>query len=1187
MKKTRKYIQYPTYNDPKFNIKITNHPDFVDTKYIANLANIRSVEEKATEQIEDHVFEIASYQLFIKTFLSLNTPYNSMLLYHGLGTGKTCSAIGTSEDIRNYYKQFNIDGKIYIIASPNVQDNFRLQLFNETKLISINGEWNINGCVGKSIINEINPLHIKNYPRDKLIQHIKSIINKYYVFLGYTKLAKLINTLIEKDPINYLDLQKMFNDNLVIIDEYHNMRTEIDMESLKSKKNTTEQLDNLVEHTQNMRLLLLSATPLYNNYKEIIWTLNLLRKNDKRSKITSSDIFTLAGFTANGREKLLEYSRGYISFVKGDNPFIFPYKLYPPMYPNYYKQIIESDDFPTIQLNGKNINDLDDNSRSTISDEYTNNSMDDEGSPSSSLIQLRDKNDNTNMNILNKLITMVKLEKEQYDTYSYIIQNTIANNPNFKELKGFKYTDLLLPLQSLNITYPVDVGFGGSPPPNSLVGTNGLLQIVNYVDHSKFKITYAYNSKHTGFFKPGTVDSPSILKQYSSKIHEICCHIQKSIGIVLIYSNFIDGGLVPMAMALEEMGIHRHNGTNLFSNVNTAKKGSYVMITGEPVISPNNLEDVNNATNINNLYGEQIKVILITKAGSEGIDLKYIRQVHIMDPWYNMNRIEQIIGRAVRNYSHKDLPFEQRNVQIFLYGSLCPHPDTNIESLDVYMYRKAEKKAIHIGEVTRLLKQGAVDCILNYEQQQFTYKNLNDNYHLGEIVQTFSDGVTILNLKIGDLPFSANCDYMSVCEYQCIPMEKISKKQNEIMNEYVIKMNTDNVQTSIKELFKQSYTYTYEELYTELNSKKNYNNYQIYYALTQIINSKQTIIDMMNRPGTLVNIGRFYLFQPVEINDENINIYDRIRPIPNKRHKLHININEQTDEVNEMKTIQNIKKHTKLINITKSTLTKHMTVIEKAFKGSNQIKIDKHDEYASYKYMGISINVISEIFNDMGMEDLYRLVIHTYIDQMNYDEKLQLLEYVLSNQIRNDIAMNNNKLYYLPYIVAYFQNELIIKYNGIKFIIMYKIQNDVLKFSPIVISTIEGEGGGEPEDILEVVPSFDDMNHIEEYMNNMCSNFKNSKNKYLGFMDYDVKKKSYYFKIKDNGGKRNTGRLCYQKIKKEVIINFKEIIPSNIVDILTSQKTFTKPKEYLCILLMLLMRKLQLYYGPEYYKCIN
>ena len=42
-----------------------------------------------------------------------------------------------------------------------------------------------------------------------------------------------------------------------------------------------------------------------------------------------------------------------------------------------------------------------------------------------------------------------------------------------------------------------------------------------------------------------------------------------------------------------------------------------------------------------------LKVVIITKAGAEGLDFKNIRQVHILEPWYNLNRSEQVIGRAV------------------------------------------------------------------------------------------------------------------------------------------------------------------------------------------------------------------------------------------------------------------------------------------------------------------------------------------------------------------------------------------------------------------------------------------------------------------------------------------------------------------------------------------------------------
>jgi WD40 repeat protein len=107
-----------------------------------------------------------------------------------------------------------------------------------------------------------------------------------------------------------------------------------------------------------------------------------------------------------------------------------------------------------LYLNGKNINDLDNSDVSPPIDSPIYDLSTDK------TIQLKDvpeRNKITNMTILNHLITVVQLDPLQYQTYSYIIQNTIAMNPNFTEFTGFKYTDLQLPLQSLNISYPFEV----------------------------------------------------------------------------------------------------------------------------------------------------------------------------------------------------------------------------------------------------------------------------------------------------------------------------------------------------------------------------------------------------------------------------------------------------------------------------------------------------------------------------------------------------------------------------------------------------------------------------------------------------------------------------------------------------------------------------------------------------------
>ena len=130
---------YPNLNDPNFNIKISERKEFYDTKYDGEIKNVSEEGEKLCNA----EFELSPHQIFVRNFLSFQTPYNSVLLYHGLGTGKTCSAITVAEEMRDYIKQVGVSHKILVVASPNVQENFKLQLFDENKLKLIDGVWNI------------------------------------------------------------------------------------------------------------------------------------------------------------------------------------------------------------------------------------------------------------------------------------------------------------------------------------------------------------------------------------------------------------------------------------------------------------------------------------------------------------------------------------------------------------------------------------------------------------------------------------------------------------------------------------------------------------------------------------------------------------------------------------------------------------------------------------------------------------------------------------------------------------------------------------------------------------------------------------------------------------------------------------------------------------------------------------
>ena len=190
-------------------------------------------------------------------------------------------------------------------------------------------------------MSEINPTNLKGISKEKITSLINSLINKYYSFVGYTELSHYIqNKTVPPDNVNYTAaqrkeyklkrIQKYFDNRLIIIDEVHNIRQGDDN---KDKKKTSSLLLNICKYANNLRLLLLSATPMYNSYKEIIWLINLMNVNDNRSTISESDIFDKNGnfiesstddngnISESGKELLMRKLTGYVSFVRGENPY--------------------------------------------------------------------------------------------------------------------------------------------------------------------------------------------------------------------------------------------------------------------------------------------------------------------------------------------------------------------------------------------------------------------------------------------------------------------------------------------------------------------------------------------------------------------------------------------------------------------------------------------------------------------------------------------------------------------------------------------------------------------------------------------------------------------------------------------------------------------------------------------------
>ena len=115
-------------------------------------------------------FKPRQQQAILTNLLNPDSPLTGILVMHGTGTGKTCSAISIAEETRQYMKEMGINSstnnsnkRIIIVCSQNVQANFKKQLFDENKLEFVNNRWTINNCAGINLLDEINMLKQNNY----------------------------------------------------------------------------------------------------------------------------------------------------------------------------------------------------------------------------------------------------------------------------------------------------------------------------------------------------------------------------------------------------------------------------------------------------------------------------------------------------------------------------------------------------------------------------------------------------------------------------------------------------------------------------------------------------------------------------------------------------------------------------------------------------------------------------------------------------------------------------------------------------------------------------------------------------------------------------------------------------------------------------------------------------------------
>ena len=203
------------------------------------------------------------------------------------------------------------------------------------------------------------------------------------------------------------------------------------------------------------------------------------------------------------------------------------------------------------------------------------------------------------------------------------------------------------------------------------------------------------------------------LRQYSEKFYKIINLIKKSQGPIFIYSNFKSYfGIQSFIKVLEAYN---------YKDFNKEGEGlnRYCIWSGD-TSNTNRNKIIRTFNNFNNINGEKIKILLGTPSIKEGVSLLRVEQVHILEPYWNISRLDQIIGRAIRYCSHKDVPKYRKKVDIYMYESVLPKQEL---SIDTYITSLAKRKQIIITQFENVLKQSAIDCSLNKNANFIGSKN--------------------------------------------------------------------------------------------------------------------------------------------------------------------------------------------------------------------------------------------------------------------------------------------------------------------------------------------------------------------------------------------------------------------------------------------------------------------------------
>ena len=568
--------------------------------------------------------ELRKYQEFIGAYLDYKSPYHDILLYHGLGSGKSATTINVYNILYNATSGWNV----YLIIKASLHDH----------------PWESDL---KKFLGAQDYAH--RYSNIKWIHYDSPYADREFF-----------------DVVKQSDSQLK---NIYIIEEAHNfIRNVYSNLTSKKGKRAVNIYDYIIQDKKenlSTRVILLSGTPAINKPFELGLLFNLLRPGIfPKSEALFNNIYVSEGKipTINPQTKNLFQRRimGLVSYYIGATPDLYATQTthYIDVKMSQY-QTDMYEYYEEVEAQMKKKSSFFASSKSETYAIYVRQASNFVFPPIDQDVTGETRPRPSKFKISEKEMEQILKTKD-----SELIKKTLSSQSQqyFKMLEKFQetfdnYLEKIYKKES-----------------NSKI--NILSDIENFSKYETWEEYWEKEQSKSELIKK--------MQECSAKFVNIIFYIMKSKGPVLIYSNFV------LVEGFDLLKVYlKYFGFNSFKNPDSKDYFRY----GEfhsGINREDRKETIKIETQKENAYGKLLKIVMFSPAGAEGLSLESIRQVHLMEPYWHEVRMIQMIGRAIRQCSHKYLPIKERHVDIYRYRSF-KHNVKIIEIIEGQTSRKQKK----------------------------------------------------------------------------------------------------------------------------------------------------------------------------------------------------------------------------------------------------------------------------------------------------------------------------------------------------------------------------------------------------------------------------------------------------------------------------------------------------------------